>query len=210
MQGRGRAFVLYWASLVRCAPAAVLLPAQAPSYVMNLQQIIAAVIVVAIVVGCRHLLWAIIRFSIIAPRRARGWQGRLRKPRIGEIESKWSVQMPRALESFFKSKVVERFGFYLAPAGADRSRWCYIARFIPMTARDLAEWLAITKVPGIPIALDADKGTYYLPFEPLRPGQSPAVLLRAGGRKAKDTEVASSVEQFVQYQPMEVSDEDAG
>jgi len=177
---------------------------------VSIQQIIAIVVVAAITFGCFHLLWGIVRFAIVSPRRTRGWQSRLRKPRLAEIESKWGVRLPSELESFFQTGVVERSEFYLAPSGSDRSRWWYIAHFIPLTARDVSEWIASTSVPGIPIALDAGKGTYYLPFETLRAGKSPAVLLRTGGRKAKDTEIASSIERFMQYQPMEVSDDDAG
>ncbi len=173
---------------------------------MDFQQMIVAAVGIAIVIGCFYLLWAIIRFSVIGPRRSRGWQKRLRKPQVSEIESKWDVHLPPALETLFQSSVVERFEFYLAPPGTDRARWYYVSRFIPMTERDVSEWIATTKVPGIPIALDAGKGTYYLPYEPLRAGQETPVLLRAGGRKAKDTEVASSVEHFLRYQPMEGSE----
>lgn len=176
---------------------------------MSIPQIIAIVVVAAITYGCLYLLWSIIRFAILSPRRTRGWQSRLRKPQLSEIESKWGVRLPRELELFYQTVVVEHSEFYLAPSGTDRSSWWYIARFIPLTARDVSEWIAATSVPGIPIALDAGKGTYYLPFETLRAGKPPAVLLQAGGRKAKDTEVASSIEQFIQYRPMEVADNDA-
>jgi hypothetical protein len=120
------------------------------------------------------------------------------------------VRLPRLLEEFYRSSgLVECFEFYLAPPGAGHPRW-YIAHFVPLTSRDVAEWLKVTGVPGIPIALDGDKGTYYLPFEALRQSGSPPVLFRAPGLGRQDTEVAPSLEDFIGFQRVEAPDEAEG
>lgn len=147
-------------------------------------------------------LGVIVRFSILSSFRARGWRRRLRDPKIAEVESKWEVQLPRTLESFFRSDMVERCEFYLAPPGSDReSEWWYVAGFVPLTCRDVTDWIKTTRVPGIPLADDGSKGVYYLPFDQLRQGEPPSVMLRPAGRRAKDVVVASSVEEFVQFEP---------
>jgi len=150
-------------------------------------------------------LAVIVRFGILSRLRARGWRKRLRHPKMAEVESEWGVRLPRALEPFFESKIVDRFEFYLAPPNSDReSEWWYVAGFIPLTPQDIAAWIATTKVPGIPIADDGSKGVYYLPFDQLRQGKPPAVLLRPPGWQPKDIVVASSVEQFIRFEPRAV------
>ena len=68
--------------------------------------------------------------------------------------------------------------------------------------------MKITGVPGLPIALDGDKGAYYLSFNELEQGTSPQVLLRPPGRKPVDQVVAGSVDEFQTFVPVEVENED--
>jgi len=95
----------------------------------------------------------------------------------------------------------------LAPLGSKQSEWWYIERFLPLTPRDTPEWIAVTNVPGIPIAIDASKGTYYIPFESLRKHLPPPVLLRLPGRERKDLKVASNFEEFLQFEAKDVPPE---
>lgn len=71
-----------------------------------------------------------------------------------------------------------------ARRGANR-QW-HMYRFLPLTSGDLSEWLKATGVPGLPIAIDGDKGAYYLPFADLKAGKAPPVLLRLPGRRGTD------------------------
>lgn len=146
------------------------------------------------------VLGLIIRFSFIGTVRTKGWPERLQRPQCSEVEVKWGVKLPQSLETYFQSDTVCRSDFYLAPPGAKQSEWWYIERFLPLTPRDLSEWISATNVPGIPIAIDASKGTYYLPFESLRQQKS-QVLLRLPGRNREDVEVASTLDEFVRFEP---------
>jgi hypothetical protein len=154
--------------------------------------------------GLLFFLGAIIRFSFIGGARARGSEKRLRQPALSEIEAKWGVKLPQSLETYFRSDIVGGSDFYLAPPGTDQSKCWYIEGFLPLTRRDVSEWIKITNVPGIPIALDASKGTYYLPFDSLREDPQAPVLLRLPGRTRKDVEVASSVEELLRFEPRNV------
>ena len=166
--------------------------------------------VLAIVVCATLLLvlGAIIRFSFIGAARKKGSQQRLQKPQRAEVEAKWRSKLPESLETYFQSDIVRRSDFYLAPTGTKESEWWYIERFLPLTPRDLSEWISTTNVPGIPIAIDASKGTYYLPFESLRQ-QKPVVLLRLPGRTRRDVEVASTLDEFVRFEPKAVPRDDS-
>jgi hypothetical protein len=177
---------------------------------MMVLEVIAGLVVLAICAGCALMLWAFLRFGIVSEWRMRGWRGRLGRPRLDEVEAEWQVRLPRALDPFYRSSgVVERGECYLGPPGAGRPLW-YVAQFIPLTRRDVAEWMKVTGVPGIPLALDDSKGVYYLPFAALRCGEPPPVLLREPGPAGQDREVAPSVEDFVRFQPAEVPEEDDG
>jgi hypothetical protein len=166
-----------------------------------------AIFAVAICVFLLFLLGVIVRFSIISSARTKGWQKRLRRPEISEVEAKWGVKLPQAMGTFFRSEIVERSDFYLAPSGSKQSDWWYIERFVPLTRRDLSEWMKVTNAPGIPFAIDASKGTYYIPFEPLRQNSTAPVLLRLPGRKREDRTVSSSFEDFAKFEPREAPDE---
>jgi hypothetical protein len=146
-------------------------------------------------------LGTIIRFSFVGAARLKGSEKRLQRP---EIESKWGIKLPQALETYFRSEIVTRSDFYLAPLGADQPKWWYMEGFLPLTCRDLSEWIEVTNVPGIPIALDGSKGTYYIPFDFLRQNSQSPVLLRLPGRGRKDVEVASSFDEFSKFEPKDV------
>jgi hypothetical protein len=149
------------------------------------------------------VLGAIIRFSFLGAARRSGWEQRLENPQRANVEVKWGVRLPESLETYFQSETVRRSDFYFAPIGTKKSECWYIERFLPLTPRDVSEWISATNVPGIPIAIDASKGTYYLPFESLRQQKSP-VLLRLPGRKRNEVKVASTFDEFVRFEPKAV------
>lgn len=172
---------------------------------MTLRDVISGLCLLTIFAALVGVVWGVIR-SLISDVRRRGWQDRLAQPRPEEVEARWRVRLPRVLVEFYRSRLAERWGdFYPAPPTTEHPRW-FIAQFIPLTRRDLGEWMT-SMVPGIPIALDGNKGFYYLPFEQLRGGGSCPVLHRnLGGRwPSTDTVVAPSVEEFVQFQVEEPS-----
>jgi hypothetical protein len=148
-------------------------------------------------------------FSILASWRTRGAQDRLNDPRVHEVEAEWAITVPPVLETFYRSSVVKRCEFFLVPRGLNAPRW-YVAGFIPLTKVDVREWRQATGVPGLPLAIDGAKGTYYVPFEALKHGHSAPVLLREPGLAHKDTVVAPSVEDFVQFQPITPGVEEEG
>jgi hypothetical protein len=178
---------------------------------MTTWDVITGLFLVGIFAALIGFLWGIIRWGIISEFRTRGWRSRLARPRLKEVEAKWGVRLPPVLEEFYRSGGGERFEFFLASPGSDRTPRWFIGCFIPLTVRDISEWVKGTKLPGIPIALDGDKGFYYLPFESLSGGGSCPVLHRdlGGSRPYTDAEVAPSVEDFVRYQAVEPRGEDS-
>jgi hypothetical protein len=170
------------------------------------------VILVAVAVACTAailaFLWVYIRYGTISEYRTRGWKGRLPHPRLEEVEARWRVRLPRQLEALYRAGgIAEMAEVYLAPPRPGPSRRWFVAHFIPLTAQDLAEWIKITNVPGLPVAIDGDKGTYYLPISGPQGGSLP-VLLRGPGKPGHDIEVAPSLEDFLRFLPVEVGEED--
>ncbi len=171
-------------------------------------QVLLLVVAVACTAAILAVLWVYIRFGILSRYRTRGWKDRLPHPRLEEVEVRWGVRLPRQLEALYRAGgIAELAEVYLAPPGPGASRRWFVAFFIPLTVRDLTEWIKITNVPGLPIAVDSDKGTYYLPFSGLS-GGSPRVLLREPGKPCNDIEVAPCLDDFLRYLPVEVSEED--
>jgi hypothetical protein len=82
----------------------------------------------------------------------KGRRKRLRCPDIPEVEAKRGVKLPQGMDAFYRSEIVERSDFYLAPPNSKQLDWWYIERFVPQTRRDLSEGMKVTNVPGIPIA----------------------------------------------------------
>jgi hypothetical protein len=167
---------------------------------------------VAVAVACAAVivafLWIYMRFAIISKYRTRGWKNRLPHPRLEEVEGRWGLRLPRQLEALYRAGgVAELAEVYLAPPGRGPSRRWFVAHFIPLAVRDLAEWIKITNVPGLPVAVYGDKGTYYMPFSSPQSG-SPPVLLREPGKPGNDIEVAPSLEDFLRFLPVEVGEED--
>jgi len=127
---------------------------------------------------------------------------------LQELAAEWNVQIPDILGTFYrKSGIVQLCNFFLVAPEADTPRW-YVACFIPLTKVDIAEWLKATRVPGIPLAVNGTKGTYYVAFDSLKRGGLVPVFLREPGLGRKDTLVASSLEEFTRFRAIEASAED--
>jgi len=122
----------------------------------------------------------------------------LNQPETAAVAQKWGVELPDSLDAFYRSDAVARTEFILKPAGEPDGEGWYISGFVPLTIRDITEELAASKVPGIPLAHDAARGIYYLPFAALRRGESP-VLLRNLERRS-DTTVAPSFDEFTRLE----------
>ena len=158
---------------------------------------------------CFVLLWASIRFGVISNQRTRGWQNRLRQPQLEEVAAHWNVTLPAALETFYReTSWIERGEFRLArSASPSESRW-HVHSFIPLTVRDLKQWIAITDAPGLPLATGGDDGksVFYLPFDALRRDARAPVLMRPAGLPV--VEVACDIEAFARFNASFYSDDD--
>jgi hypothetical protein len=153
------------------------------------------------------LLGMIVWFSIIVPRRTRGWQDRLHLPNPGEVAARWKVPLPQSLESLYRSAFIGNRDFYLAPPGAGPERWLWIDQFIPLTVRDVAAWRSMASVPGIPIAMDGKDRAYYLSFDDLRRGGPVPVLLHSDG--GNSTVVAVDITQLMSFKPRTLAEYDS-
>ena len=171
---------------------------------MTFQNWIAILVVGAITIFLLYLLWAIVRFAIIAPMRLRGAERRLRKPQPQGVEKKWGVKLPPVLAQLYREHpIIEKTEFYLAAEPSNPDGLLYIYSFTSLTVLDITEEKKVSRVPGIPIATE-NKGTYYLPKSALTGGGPVPVMLRFG---KKDKQVAGSVEQFFGYPVTEPSEE---
>jgi len=88
------------------------------------------------------LLGAITRFAIVSPAKTKASKSRLRRPEPEGIES---------------------MEFYLVDRSRQPPATWPIGAFSPLTKADVREKMKISRVTGIPIADDLDKGMY-LPF----------------------------------------------
>ena len=154
----------------------------------------AQVLLLAVTVACTAailvVLWVYIRFGIISRVPDTRMEGSSPASPLGGSGSQVGSPVASPARSTLPRRRHRRLAeVYLAAPGPGPSRPWFFAYFIPLTVRDLAEWIKITNVPGLPVAVDSDKGTYYLPFSGLRSG-SPRVLLREPGKPGNDIEVA--------------------
>jgi hypothetical protein len=170
---------------------------------MTIQQILAWLCMPAFAAGAAITIWAFVRFSVIGAWRTPNASSRLGHPHLDEVSAEFGVSLPNVLDRFYrKDDRVRRSDFYMRPPGVESPQW-YIACFISLTRIDINEWLAATGMPGIPLAIDGDKGTYYLPVDALRKDIPVPVLFREPGRAKRDVVVASSIEEVGRFQAQE-------
>lgn len=149
--------------------------------------VLTAILVVPLVA----LLIAIIRFSLISPRRVRGAEARLRHPEPRGIQALVGFEPPALLVEFFKnSRLVEETEFYLADNAVDPPKSWFIGGFTPLTRTDVAEQLKISGLSRvIPIATDSGKGIYFVS------SQGSVELALASGPKSREL-VARSIDEL--------------
>jgi hypothetical protein len=164
------------------------------------KQIFAVALTVGLVAICLAVLWAIIRFSIISPRRTQGGQDRLRSPDPTGVARVTGTHLSDELVAFYRSSpVITRTEFRLVDSSQTPPRDWFIGCFVPLTALDSKEHRAISNVPGVPIATDLDGGYYYL-------DATNRILLRQPHTKS-DLLVAQTAAQFASYEPFDMPDE---
>src|SRR5687768_16872136 len=124
-------------------------------------QLLVGLLVAGVALLLLLLLWAVVRFGLVSPRRTRGATGRLRAPDAAAVGRVCGFPLPPAVAAFYReSDLVERTEFTLVDAAASPpARWS-VGGFVPLTAADVREWRVVSGVPGVPIANDGDKGTY--------------------------------------------------
>ena len=165
-----------------------------------MQSIIAAIVAVVFIGTLLLVLGAIVRFSFVSARRTRNSSSRLRTPDVAGLGQVGGLQPPTDLDPFYREeRFVEKTEFYLVDPGS-RARW-FIEAFLPVTPRDTKEWRKVSGVAGIPIAIDQDKGVYYIAADGSVHLQSPNVVNR-------DVPVAPSIAALRTFVPSD--DEEGG
>jgi hypothetical protein len=143
------------------------------------------------------LIYSIVRYSIISPWLTRGDRQRLRTPVVDGVERACGFEPSTDLVRFYATcPFVERMEFYLVDRAATPPASWEMGAFIPLHIRDIRESQKIMRVPGIPMATDMDKGTYYLDASGVVMLMSPNV---AGGKII----VAPSIEALSRFSPQD-------
>jgi hypothetical protein len=158
----------------------------------------------ALIVGFGLLMLAVIfRFSVLSPRRIRGSRAMLRTPDREGVERAAGLTVPSDLVWLYKEvPFVERMEFELVDGSKmPPHRWT-IGEFSALIGPVVQEMRAISRVPGIPIASDMDKGTYFV-------DESGAVLLASPDVPGGRVQVAPTVRAFAAFEPRECADNDA-
>lgn len=116
----------------------------------------------------------------------------------------WDSHPPADLVPFFEqAPFVERREFRLVDLADSADRAWDIGRFIPLTARDVREALAISHVKHlIPIAWDMDKGVYLVTPEG-------AVMLVSPNVPGRQVQVAANVREFERFEPRDMPRDDS-
>lgn len=127
----------------------------------TLKQSIGAVLAIVLIGGCLFMLYAIVRYSIIAPFRTRDSRGRLRTPVPDGIEPLVGFAPDAALLRFYREwPHLERTEYFLVDPKTDAA-W-FIGGFDPLARVDVAEKKNVVPGPGLPIADALESGTYFL------------------------------------------------
>lgn len=143
------------------------------------------------------LLYAIIRFSIVSPRRTRGWKRRLRHPETEGVHGVSGFQPSPDLIAFYRqAPFIELVEFYLVDRSKKPAVEWPVGAFNPLTPVDVREQMKISGVAGIPIADDLDKGTYFVT-------DTGAVMLHSPDVAGGVVEVAPSIAAFGRFEVSE-------
>jgi len=166
-------------------------------------EIVGSIIAVVVIALLLLTLGAIIRFSFISPRRTKGARQRLRRPDIRGLEGLCGFRPPPELVAFYKeASFVELTEFTLIDRSQTPAKEWIIGTFEPLTVVDTREALKASGVPGIPIATDIEKGTYYV-------DRAGSVKLASPNVKGNEALVASSINEFAKFEVrQDTSDEE--
>jgi hypothetical protein len=147
------------------------------------------------------LIGVILRFSIISSFRTRGSKRFIRKPDLDAAASVCGFPPPADLGQLYRNApFIERMEFDLVDESKTPPKRWTIGSFKPLTRSVVREWRAISGVPGIPIADDMDKGTYFV-------DNTGAVVLCSPNIKESKALVALTVREFMAFEARECSEE---
>jgi hypothetical protein len=149
------------------------------------------------------VLYAIVRFAIISPRKMKGAKGRLRDPDAENIGKISGIYPSAELVAFYRqAPFIEEVEFYLVDRSKEPAVSWFVGAFNPLTAPDVRERKKISGVPGIPIADDMDKGTYFV-------GGDGRVMLRSPNIPGREIEVAPDITSFSNFERADNPQNDA-
>lgn len=166
-------------------------------------EIVGSIIAVAVLVLLLLVLGAMIRFSFISPHRTKGARQRLRRPDIRGLEGLCGFSPPPELVAFYKeAPFVELTEFTIIDHSKTPPAEWVIGTFHPLTLVDVKEGIAASGVPGIPIAIDIEKGTYFV-------DRAGSVKVSSPNTKERETLVAPSIGEFAKFEVrQDTSDEE--
>ncbi len=157
-----------------------------------------SLILVAALVPLIAILWAIVRFSIVSPKRTAGAATRLRAPDlIGAAKAAGFHPPPEIEEFYLESPLVEMQECVLIDSSKQPPREWPLARFFPISEVDVAERLAVAGLSGVlPIASDLEKGVFAI-------SSNGTVELWTPGASWSTQKVASSILEFSRFESRE-------
>jgi hypothetical protein len=164
----------------------------------SVKALLSGVLVIAFAGALLFVLWGIIRFSVVSPFRTRGARDRMRRPDPDGIEGLVGFPVPAPLVGFYRSwPHLEKSEFFLVDPATGRD-W-FIGGFQPLALVDAKEMIAASRVPGLPIAGDMNKGVYFIDPAGQVELWSPNV---PGGRAL----VANSIDELARFRVAEHED----
>ena len=141
------------------------------------------------------VLWAIVRFASVSPRRLRSSRAFLREPDVSAVEALCGFTLQPEVVTFYRtSPFLEHLDFALIDRSTTPSTIWRIGEFTALTPSAVREWRAVSGVQGVPIASDGEKGMYFLRADGSLALSSPNV---PGGSVV----VASSITALQRYDP---------
>lgn len=144
------------------------------------------------------VLYAIIRYAIIAPLLNRGAESKLREPSTEGISELIGFEPDDSLMEFYKNwPHLEKTEYYLRNKNLTEN-W-FIGGFNALTVSAVKKEIRIAGRNGLPIAYDMDKGTYFVQ-------RNGSILLFSPNVDGGQVLVANSIDEFSSFGVAEVED----